>query len=58
MPKVWVKDPADSIWKPAKQVYVNIGGGTGGWTPLRRGYINQNGINKLFYPDSSGSPIV
>ena len=32
MPKVWVKDPADSTWKQAKKVYVNIGGGTGGWT--------------------------
>ena len=58
MPKVWVKDPADSTWKPAKRVYINIGGGTGGWTPLRKGFINQSGINKQFYPDSSGSPTV
>ena len=55
MPKVWVKDPADHTWKQAKQVYVNIGGGTGGWTPLRKGYVNQGGINKLFYPDYQGN---
>lgn len=55
MPKVWVKDPADSTWKQAKQVFVNIGGGTGGWTPLRKGYINQSGTNKLFYPDYTGN---
>jgi hypothetical protein len=55
MPKVWVKDPADSTWKPAKQVYVNIGGGTGGWTSLRQGFVNQGGLNKRFYPDFTGN---
>jgi hypothetical protein len=55
MPKVWVKDPADSTWKSAKQIYVNIGGGTGGWTTLKKGYVNQAGINKLFYPDYTGN---
>ena len=55
MPKLWIKDPADHTWKQVKQAYVNIGGGTIGWTALKSGYVNQNGVNKLFYPDYAGN---
>jgi hypothetical protein len=54
MPKVWIKDAG--IWKSAKQIYLNIGGGTN-WVPLRKGYITQGSTRQLFYPESS-SPTV
>lgn len=51
MPKLWVHD--GTTWQQVKQLHVKNSANV--WTPVRQGFVNDGGINKMFYPDYTGN---
>ena len=51
MPKLWVHD--GTAWQQVKKLHVKNSANV--WTPVRQGFVNDSGVNRLFYPDYQGN---